>query len=68
VFKRILLVLALAAALSGCNYDGSYRYPCQNPANWENAECKPPLCDVNNTCPTDLNSNIKEETKGTTNG
>ena len=66
---RIIGIALLAVALAGCNYDGSYRYPCQDPANWESAECKPPLCDVNNTCPSDLNTNIKNETTGvTTNG
>jgi hypothetical protein len=65
---KLILAVALTALLSGCTYDGSYRYPCQDPANWETAECKPPICDVNNTCPKDLNTNITEETKGTTNG
>jgi len=65
---KLILALALTALLSGCTYDGSYRYPCQDPANWETAECKPPICNVNNTCPKDLNTNITEETKGTTNG
>jgi hypothetical protein len=59
---RIIGLAFIGLLLTGCNYDGSYRYPCQDPANWESAECKPPLCDVNNICPTDLNSNIKKET------
>ena len=29
----------------------SFRYPCQDPANWEKEICKMPLCDVNRTCP-----------------
>lgn len=52
--------------LSGCGYDGHYRYPCQDPANWEKAECKPPVCTANGMCPADLNTNVKPE--GTTNG
>ena len=28
----------------------SFRYPCQNPANWDKDICKMPLCDVNRTC------------------
>ena len=51
--------------LTGCGYDGSYRYPCQDPTNWELAECKPPICTATGTCPEDLNTNLK---KGTTNG
>ena len=52
------LILALAALLgafcmgllSGCGYDGSYRYPCQDPTNWESADCKPPICTASGTC------------------
>ena len=40
----ILLVL-----LMGC--DDRYRYPCQNPQNWSNTECKPPICTASGTCP-----------------
>lgn len=29
----------------------SFRYPCQDPANWDKDICKMPLCDVNRTCP-----------------
>ena len=58
---RIFGIALLAVVLAGCNYDGSYRYPCQDPANWESAECKPPLCKVNNTCPEDINKNITSE-------
>lgn len=43
----ILLVPILLAVLSG----ERYRYPCQNPANWETAQCQKPLCDVTRTCP-----------------
>lgn len=43
----ILLVL-----LTGC--DDRYRYPCQDPKNWGNAECKPPVCSAAGTCPDQL--------------
>jgi len=43
------LSLLLTPMLASCG-DGHYRYPCQDPANWENEECNPPLCDVNGTC------------------
>jgi hypothetical protein len=54
--KLITLVSAslLAITLSGCGYDGHFRYPCQDPDNWETAECKPPICDAFGTCTTDL--------------
>jgi len=49
-----LAVITLTLGLSGCGYDGHYRYPCQDPANWETADCKPPICTVNGACPEDL--------------
>jgi len=45
----IFLVLSL---LAGCS--DRFRYPCQDPANWESSECKPPICTATNTCPSDL--------------
>jgi hypothetical protein len=50
--KKAIFVLCLV--LSGCGYDGSYRYECQDPANWENEECNPPLCKVDGACSKDL--------------
>jgi len=44
----------LALTLSSCGYQGFYRYPCQDPANWETAECKPPICTASGSCPVDL--------------
>lgn len=50
-----LIVIALAAfALLSCGYDGGYRYPCQDPDNWESEECNPPICKVNGACTEDL--------------
>ena len=53
-----LAVIVLALTLSACNFQGTYRYPCQDPANWEKDECKPPICTVNGACPEDLVGNI----------
>ena len=50
----ILLVL-----LTGC--EDRFRYPCQNPVNWENAECKPPICTATGTCPEQLVTLEKEK-------
>jgi hypothetical protein len=50
--KLILLVLALL--LTGCGYDGTIRYSCQEPDNWSSKECQSPYCDVTGTCPRDL--------------
>jgi hypothetical protein len=48
--KLAIAVLAIPMVfLSGC--DQYYRYPCQNPDNWEKEQCKKPLCEVNRDCP-----------------
>lgn len=55
--KKVLGVFSatvLAFTLSGCGYDGHYRYPCQDPDNWAKAECKPPICEASGTCLEDL--------------
>ena len=46
---RLLFVPLITIILTGC--DGHYRYPCQDPANWEKDFCKFPTCDVTRTCP-----------------
>lgn len=67
--RKFLLAGILALSLTGCGYDGHYRYPCQDPANWEAAECKPPVCTVNGACPEDLVGNItNDEEVATTDG
>jgi hypothetical protein len=48
LFLILLLPLGLAYFSSGGE---SFRYPCQNPANWDSEICKLPLCDVTRTCP-----------------
>jgi len=48
------IYIPLAIILTSCGYDGSYRYPCQDPANWGNVECEPPICVPNGTCTRDL--------------
>ena len=75
--KKLLSVLTssmLVLALSACGFgDGSYRYPCQDPANWEKTDCKPPVCEVNGYCPVDLvgedifNGTSKDDTVEDTN-
>lgn len=39
----------LALLLVAC--EDQYRYPCQNPANWDKEFCRKPICDINRTCP-----------------
>jgi hypothetical protein len=65
-FLKIALAFCLTIALSSCGYNGFYRYPCQDPKNWETAECKPPICTASQTCPVDL---VKiPQPEGTPNG
>ena len=54
MISKILASIFLVAALSSCGYDGHYRYPCQDPANWNTKDCKPPVCTANGACPEDL--------------
>ena len=63
--KFILGATLMTLLLSACG-DGHYRYPCQDPVNWEKAECKPPVCTAAGACPIDLVG--KEAFEGTTNG
>jgi hypothetical protein len=51
---RIALSGILMLSLTSCGYDGGYRYSCQDPANWEKAECNPPICEPSGTCSKDL--------------
>jgi hypothetical protein len=48
--RWLMLLLLLPLSLAMCSGD-RYRYPCQDPANWDKDFCKMPLCDVNRTCP-----------------
>ena len=56
-----LLILPLLVACSE-----NYRYPCQDPDNWEKKECKKPYCSANGTCPEDLTPYEKDKVGGTT--
>jgi hypothetical protein len=55
---RIVFSLAIATVLlSGCGYDGSFRYPCHAPDKWNqkaNPECFPPDCEADGTCLKDI--------------
>jgi hypothetical protein len=49
--------IGLAVSLTACsNPEGfnRYRYPCQDPVNWEKAECNPPVCEATGTCTKDI--------------
>jgi hypothetical protein len=48
--KYLLLVLLLPIGMAMCSGD-RFRYPCQDPKNWDKDFCKMPMCDVTRTCP-----------------
>ena len=48
--KWLLLLLLLPIALAFSAGD-RFRYPCQDPKNWDKEICKMPTCDVTRTCP-----------------
>ena len=59
VYNKGMIRVAISAVfglllLSGCGYDGSYRYECQDPVNWGKPECVPPECKATGTCTSDL--------------
>jgi len=47
-----VFVPAVFLALAGCSE--AYRYPCQDPENWDKKICQKPYCSANGTCPEDL--------------
>jgi hypothetical protein len=46
-------MILMALLVTGCLED-RFRYPCQDPTNWNNPECKPPICTATGTCPEQL--------------
>jgi hypothetical protein len=59
---RYLAILILPLLVS-CSEN--YRYPCQDPDNWEKKECQKPYCSANGTCPEDLTPYDKDKVGGT---
>ena len=44
----LLVLLPLTLAIFGGD---NFRYPCQDPKNWDSPQCQKPECDVHRTCP-----------------
>ena len=59
------LVLLLFPLLVAC--EERYRYPCQDPENWDTKQCKKPFCSANGTCPEDL-THYEKNKVGQSNG
>jgi hypothetical protein len=47
-----IIFIILFVSLGGC--ESRFRYTCQDPANWNSAECQKPRCTATKTCPEDL--------------
>lgn len=54
-----LLLFGLVPLMVSCSEN--YRYPCQDPDNWDKQICKKPWCSANGTCPEDLTHYEKEK-------
>ena len=50
LMKYLLLLIVFPILLAMFSGD-RFRYPCQDPANWDKDFCKLPTCDVTRTCP-----------------
>lgn len=61
---KALIIAGIAALLmTGCS--DRFRYPCQDPTNWDLQECKKPFCSADGTCPEDLTHYEKKNLPGT---
>lgn len=50
LFSLLGVLLIIPIAFVSLSKD-SFRYPCQDPNNWDKQICKLPTCDVTRTCP-----------------
>ena len=51
LLKWVFIILLAPLALAYFSDGERFRYPCQNPENWDSEQCKVPHCDVTRTCP-----------------
>ena len=51
LLKWVFIILLAPLALAYFSDGERFRYPCQNPENWDKQICKLPTCDVTRTCP-----------------
>ena len=56
--KNILLLLPLALVMTGCA--DVYRYPCQDPENWNDHYCTSNACVAAGVCTADVMGPDKE--------
>ena len=47
-FVSTIIGCVFVVMLTGCS--DTYRYPCQDPANFGSPQCVPPACEANGAC------------------
>jgi hypothetical protein len=60
--STFIIGVIFIGSLASCGYEGSYRYSCQDPNNWEKQDCKLPRCKVDGNCTEYLLGFNPEET------
>lgn len=56
LFWSLLILLFIPLTLAVFAVD-RFRYPCQDPKNWDKEMCKKPQCEVTRTCPENIFKN-----------
>lgn len=59
--KKLAIILPFLL-LAGC--EAHYRYPCQDPENWDKPRCQKPLCDINRECPEHIFKGQRDPRQG----
>lgn len=60
-YAALLILAPLTLAIFGGD---RFRYPCQDPRNWDSEECKMPQCDVTRTCPEHIFKGQRDPRQG----
>lgn len=50
----LFFVFVSSCSSNPYNFREIYRYPCQDPKNWETEDCQSPHCDVWGGCPDQI--------------
>jgi hypothetical protein len=61
--KGLFILLLIPVGLATCSGD-RFRYPCQDPENWNKQMCQLPYCDVTRTCPEQIFKGQRDPRQG----